>query len=141
MDSMVPQSASGEFAGAEPTPDLAINSVLDPEALQALHEEVGEHSTEFFIELIDSYLQDSPELLQAIQTAVMQDSAIALKRAAHTLKSSSATLGATTVAELCKRLEIISHQGITRGTDTIVSQLLNEYEAVKAALQLKQQQL
>jgi len=57
--------------------------------------------------VIDSYLEDAPKLLQAISAAVAQGDTTALYQAAHTLKPTSATLGAITLSQICKDLEVV----------------------------------
>jgi len=112
---------------------------IDPTILQELKEMMGEESPEFLAEVIDSYLEDTPHLLQAIQTAVTQADAKGLEQAAHTLKSSSATLGAITLSELSKKLEAMGRTGTIEGGVERASQLEAEYVRVKAALQIERQ--
>jgi HPt (histidine-containing phosphotransfer) domain-containing protein len=57
-----------------------------------------------------------------------------LQRAAHTLKSTSATLGATSFSELCQELEAIAQTGTLTVASARVSQLKTEYEKVEMAL-------
>jgi HPt (histidine-containing phosphotransfer) domain-containing protein len=101
---------------------------------------VGETADLVLTEMIDCYLEDAPKLLDAIAKAVERGEAKQLRQVAHTLKSSSATLGATTLANLCHNIEAMSRMGNTEyGVDKLL-QLEAEYERVKAALQLERQQ-
>jgi HPt (histidine-containing phosphotransfer) domain-containing protein len=72
-------------------------------------------------------------------TAVSKQDAIALRQASHTLKASSAALGAIQLATLCKQLEAMSRAGEIAGASKIVVQIETEYETVKAALQMEAQ--
>jgi HPt (histidine-containing phosphotransfer) domain-containing protein len=101
---------------------------------------VGENGSFIVAEMIDCYLEDAPELLSAIAQAVAQGDAIALRQAAHTLKSSSTTLGATTLSQLCKELEVTSRTGNTNVGLDKVPQLQFEYERLKVALQIERRQ-
>ena len=85
--------------------------------------------------LIDCYLEEAPKLLQSMRTGLVRKEAIALRIAAHTLKSSSAAIGATNLANLCKDLEAMSRAGSIEGASEKVLHLEAEYEKVKAALQ------
>ena len=49
---------------------------------------------EFIGELIDTYCQETPQLIAALQQALAQGDAPAFQRAAHSIKSTSASLGA-----------------------------------------------
>jgi PAS domain S-box-containing protein len=110
-------------------------AAIDPSALQELLEMGGDEGSTFLAEVIDSYLEDAPNLLQAISEAISQGDAVALKNAAHTLKSTSGTFGAKRLAELCKSLEQMGGAGLTEGGILIIPKLRAEYERCKAALE------
>lgn len=121
---------------AEPQTDLP--NPIDSQILQELQDSLGEDSA-FLTELIDCYLEDAPLQMQAIQTATAEGDVSTLRRAAHSLKSSSASLGATSFANLCQNLEIASTETL-EATLKKISQLEAEYERVKIALQQERQQ-
>ncbi|UBF23878.1 response regulator [Kovacikia minuta CCNUW1] len=115
------------------SPPYAPSASIDLRILQHLQEDLGKDAPEILIELIDCYLADTPGLLQTLRHASAQQKVVELERAAHSLKSSSATLGATTLARFCQELETIAHTGKIPG-DEMVSQLEAEFERVKVAL-------
>ena len=127
---------------AEVSPVLPLSSgdAIDTKTLQGFRQMIGENSGEILREMIDCYLEDTPNLLHAIATAITEGNATQLRQAAHTLKSSSATLGAIAFSKLCKQLEMIGQSGNTEDGLDKVPPLKAEYERVKAALQLKCQQ-
>ncbi len=59
-----------------------------------------------FAELAQLFLSDSPKRLELLSTAVAEQDAIAISRLAHVLCGSSASIGATALAALCRDLEI-----------------------------------
>jgi HPt (histidine-containing phosphotransfer) domain-containing protein len=67
--------------------------VLDEGVLVELAESVG-GDRGFVVELIEAFLSDGAQQVTAIDAAHAADDAEALVRPAHTLKSSSATVGA-----------------------------------------------
>jgi HPt (histidine-containing phosphotransfer) domain-containing protein len=75
---------------------------------------VGNDST-FLAELIDTYLVDGVGLLAAVELAIADRNADDLRRAAHSLKSNSATLGARALAALCLELEEQARRGDLTG--------------------------
>jgi signal transduction histidine kinase/CheY-like chemotaxis protein/HPt (histidine-containing phosphotransfer) domain-containing protein len=118
----------------------ALSTPIDAKVLQSFRDMVGENADLVLAEMIDCYLEDAPKLLSAIATAVTQGDAKQLRQASHTLKSSSATLGAITLSNLCQKIEVMSRIGNTEyGVDKL-PQLEAEYERVKAALQIHRQQ-
>ncbi|HEY9695505.1 MAG TPA: response regulator [Oculatellaceae cyanobacterium] len=116
-----------------PTQALASSSAIDSKILQSFRQMVGEDGEAFLAEMIDCYLEDAPQLLKEINQAIMETNALNLRRAAHTLKSSSATLGAKNLANLCQEIEAIAKNGHTE-CELVHSRLKCEYEKVKEAL-------
>src|SRR5919106_789484 len=74
-------------------------SVLDDAVLAELLTSTGE-DVAFVRDLLETYLAETPEQLDAIRAAVASNDAAGLVRPAHTLKSSSATLGAMRLSSL-----------------------------------------
>ena len=78
--------------------------VIDRAVLSELLMTTGNDSA-FLGELINTYLEDAAGLVAAMARAVSAENADALRRAAHSLKSSSASLGARSLASLCEEVE------------------------------------
>jgi len=116
---------------AEPEAELPI---LDEGVLAELTASVtGDH--DFVKELIATYLADGAAQIEAIGAAVASDDAAALVRPAHTLKSSSATVGAQRLAATARRLEMSGRSGALDATvaaDVAVAQA--DWTAAVAAL-------
>ncbi|KAM3112332.1 ATP-binding protein [Phormidesmis sp. 146-33] len=110
------------------------SSILEREALESIQRMLGDDAQEVLSELIDCYLTEAPKLLQAMSDAIAQADSVALRRAAHTLKSSSASLGAVSLAQLCENVEAIGKSNTFIGSADKVLQLQIEYEQVKVAL-------
>ena len=123
-----------------PTPDSPLPTAIDVKVLQSFRNMVGEKADLILAEMIDCYLEDAPKLISAIAQAVGQGDATQLRHASHTLKSSSATLGAMTLSHLCKKLEVMSRAGNSEYAEDHLPQLEAEYKRVRAALQLERQQ-
>ena len=90
----------------------------------------------FVQELIDTYLEDAPKLIADIRAAVNADQADVLRRAAHSLKSNSASFGAMTLSALCKELEAMGKDGVLDGAAGRLERLAGEYEQARDALRL-----
>jgi two-component system sensor histidine kinase/response regulator len=101
---------------------------------QEVIEELREIMEEAFSELIDAYLRESPSLVGHIRMAIEQCNAEELRRAAHSLKSSSANLGAKTLSRLAEELETLGRSGSTEGGDRLLVQAEKEYQRVEAEL-------
>jgi HPt (histidine-containing phosphotransfer) domain-containing protein len=97
----------------------------------------GARATAVVAQIIDNYLEEAPQLLQAIRVAVARGDTAALKQAAHTLRGASANLGAIALSQLCKTLEAMGDTGIAAGALAVLSQVEAEYATLKVALQLE----
>jgi len=99
--------------------------------------------------LIDRYLEESPNLLQAMRELLMstytqtlaEPEATEFQRVAHSLKSTSATFGAKHLVQLCQELEVQKSTGSITVLTELLSRVKTEYEKVKTALLQKRQQL
>ena len=110
--------------------------VLDSQVLLSLTEMAGDDANELLAELFNSYLDDAPQRLQSIEDAVVGENAEALYKAAHALKSLSATVGATHLAQLAEALETIGRAGtVTAEVAALLEQLEPESKRVETALQ------
>jgi PAS domain S-box-containing protein len=112
--------------------DLA--DILELRILEELKEMTGD-DTDVLGEVIDSYLEDTPQLLSQISQALESQDAKLLQRSAHTLKSSSASLGALNLSDLCREIEILGKTEKVAEATSLVSQALTMYEKVAIALE------
>lgn len=94
--------APADISGYTPT------ALLDPQATQKL-QQLGEATgRDIFGKVARIYVGETPTLLDAARTSLSTGDRDGLMRAAHTLKASSANLGAVHVAELAAELEAAS---------------------------------
>lgn len=134
LDWEVDVSKKPELSGKKSSELKSCEEVLDVKALENLYEMLGDDAQTVMIDVIESYTQDAPILLEAIASAVLDGDAPALQHAAHTLKSSSATLGAIGLSSMCKQLESLAKSGSASPAPGWKQQMLQEYERVKTAL-------
>jgi HPt (histidine-containing phosphotransfer) domain-containing protein len=104
---------------------------LDAGALGQLRDLGGD---EFLGEVIDTFLADAPELIATLCRSLGDGSTEELRRAAHTLKSNGATLGAAEFAELCRTLEQRAKDVELDGASELVDRIEQEYEPLRDAL-------
>jgi PAS domain S-box-containing protein len=104
---------------------------LDDDALQNLRDLGGD---DFLAEVIDAFLADAPTLLATLRSSLEEGNSEELRRAAHTLKSNGATLGAEGFAELCRTLEQRAKAGELKGAAELVDRIEAEYRPLEEAL-------
>jgi len=112
-------------------------AVLDQSAIARIRALQREGSPPVLQRVIGIYLDAAPKLIVDIREAVERRDALRLQRAAHSLKSSSANLGALTLSELCKELESMGRLGQHEGAAHKLDVLEFEFEAVRNALDLQ----
>ncbi len=81
------------------------------------------------------YLAHSPSLMDQLQQALTQQNLPSAQIAAHTIKSSSAQLGAHRLAQLCKEVEAACRAGTSEQLPGLVPLLVTEHRIVCAAFQ------
>jgi HPt (histidine-containing phosphotransfer) domain-containing protein len=78
--------------------------VIDSSALEKLRSYVVNNKS-LTQALIEDFVGTAPNLVDSMKAALKQKNLPEITQAAHALKSTSATLGATGLAELCKNIE------------------------------------
>lgn len=94
-------------ASPEPSSHAVGTSVLDKAVVDELQQMMGGD----YQSLIRIYLEDSPKLINQIQAALHNHDCQAMVAPAHTLKSSSANLGACALSEVAKAIETHARTG------------------------------
>jgi HPt (histidine-containing phosphotransfer) domain-containing protein len=110
------------------------SSPIDAAAMETIQALESNGSPGLVARLIETYLRSSPELIDSMRQAVSSDDAETIERTAHSLKSSSATLGAVELAELCKELEQIGREASTARAAEVFAGLETEFDRVRRAL-------
>ena len=78
---------------------------------QVTFNELKQISGEDFInELIDAFLDDAPNMIHNMQSALEAGDAESFRRNAHSLKSNANTFGATELGALAKELEFMARE-------------------------------
>ena len=102
---------------------------------QATFDELKQMSgTDFINELIDTFLEDSPKLIEEMGSALKVDNVDSYRRAAHSLKSNAATFGANELSALAKELEMLGKENKINETGDRLRALEEAYESVRREL-------
>ena len=118
----------------EPAPPTQM--MFDERVVQRLLDSMGGDTT-FVSDLIDQFLTDAPELVEAARAGVASGDVGEVRRALHTLTSNAATFGATDLAVSSRQLEEVAKGGSLDGValrlDGIADQLARVSEALAAS--------
>lgn len=107
-------------------PPAGAKVMLDKEVLRELIEVMGED----FTVLVQTYLQDAPKKLEQLEQVAKTGEIAGLIAPAHSLKSTSANLGAMRLSEMAKAIEHGSREGTLLQPVALVSQMHEEFKKV-----------
>jgi len=115
------REASGADGGAR----------LEAPSLESLRELGGDA---LVAQVIDAFVADAPDVLATVRLSLEQGDVDKLRRAAHTLKSNSATIGAVAFSELCRELEQRAKNGDLAGAAEVAARIDAEYAGLHTAI-------
>lgn len=109
-------------------------NALDRSVLASLRELQDDGDPDIVAEVGGLFLEHSPQKIAAILKAVENGDAKGLQTAAHSLKSSSAYVGAMRLSELSRELEIMGRSQVMDGAEEKAERLNREYKQVMMEL-------
>lgn len=115
-------------------------SVIDGEQLANLLD-LMDGDADLVVEVIDLFLEDAPQRIAGIVAAIDAGEPDSLMRAAHSLKGSSANVGAKALTGLCANLEQRGRNGSVAGAAALSNSMRREFDAVRTALESERQRL
>jgi HPt (histidine-containing phosphotransfer) domain-containing protein len=104
---------------------------IDRATFEALKETTG---AQFVLELVDTFLQEAPTMLDELRRALAAKDADKFRRAAHSLKSNSNTFGALTLGAMARELELGGVSKVIEDGRRPLDALAQEYSRVATAL-------
>jgi signal transduction histidine kinase/DNA-binding response OmpR family regulator/HPt (histidine-containing phosphotransfer) domain-containing protein len=116
-------------------PAKPLNSTIDQAAIDGIRELEGAGNQGFLERIIGLYLSGASRLVEGVISAAETGNADSLLRAAHTLKSSSANVGAIGLSDLCRKIEgkVRAGEPVAAG-DPLLSNFEGEFRSVQEAL-------
>jgi len=103
---------------------------LDLESLSMLKEA----TEDMFPEIITVFLEDSPNRLNSLREASINNNVTAMKEESHCLKGSSANIGAVKLSKICEEIETLSNSGSIANQEELIQFALHEFEHIKIEL-------
>ena len=110
------------------------SDILNQAALDELNEVTG-GDPEFMAELVNTFLEDAPVLLDDLANALADGNAGEVRRIAHGLKSNGTDFGATHFAQLCKTMEHNAANGDLNGGNALLADIEQAFSQVQDALE------
>jgi histidine phosphotransfer protein HptB len=116
-------------------PEFINLQTLDIDLFQDLQETIDDDLV--FSDIVTVYLNSAENLMDEIQAAFTDQDAHKFAIASHSLKSTSASIGATRLSQISKYLEKASKTGEITVSADILNLLDNEYTEVVKAIQIR----
>lgn len=113
-------------------------ALVYPKALENIRALQRPGAPDLLGKVIQSYRVSAPQLFQTLRDAIARQDAVALQQAAHSLKASSANLGALAVASFSKDLETMGQKHTLDDAAQVLAATELAYEATLVELAREQ---
>lgn len=104
--------------------------ILDNNVIDELYEVAGADT----ITILQLFLEDAPLIIEQLEAAAANRDSMQLRDLAHTLKSSSANVGAQAVSNAARRIELAARTGTIERPSVMVALVIAEYARARLAL-------
>ncbi len=120
--------------------DKGAKPAIDAGGFASLVEMIGPELPEMVAEIIETYLEEADELLALMDSSVESGNMDEMLLPVHSMKSSSASLGALTLSSICAELEqFLRGFGPDLDVGEYAAQIHVEYERAKEELTIRMQ--
>ncbi|MEW6285598.1 MAG: Hpt domain-containing protein [Chloroflexota bacterium] len=107
---------------------------LDPSAFNQYREFMGEDADAFIADIVQTFMTSAPKALEDMKALIAAGKRTEFVRAAHTLKSNSATVGANDLRQLCETMERQGHTLDSAALESMLAQAVREYQQAEREL-------
>jgi HPt (histidine-containing phosphotransfer) domain-containing protein len=111
---------------------MDVDAIIDGATFADLKDMMG---ADFVGEIIDTYNEETAALVEQLRQALAAQDAATFGRCAHSIKSSSASLGALNLAEQARELELMGKAGDLSGAGPRVERLTADFALVSRSLE------
>ena len=113
---------------------MADSSVIDPQAIENLRALNPGDNDEFLREIAGIFLEDTPQRIVELEESLAARDTAKFTRAAHSIKGSSANLGAMGMRAVAEKLEHHARTEGLEGVTALVSEVKSEFARANAEL-------
>ena len=107
---------------------------LDQNALNELRALDPDGESGLVSQVFESYMEDTNSIFTKLQTAIAAADAVTMAREAHSLKSTSRSVGALRLGDMAADLETIGRSGTVEGGVSALENMIIEYKTVEPEL-------
>ena len=110
---------------------MTVPPVLDPAVLESLRQLTPPGEPDVLKEVLQLFLDDVPARVERLRSAWQGGDAVAVQRAAHSLKGSAGNIGATDLLGVCRQLDDLGRAGDLSNAAPLVTALDSEFARVQ----------
>jgi len=128
VEAIVVPHAPGSDGDSANDAETASQATIDKSALQQIAELDPDQSGELLNSIIDSYIDNATTLMRDLREAVASKDIEGATRAAHSLKSSSANVGAMKLSSLCAETESFGRNEKMSAVIGLIDDIAGEFD-------------
>jgi CheY-like chemotaxis protein/HPt (histidine-containing phosphotransfer) domain-containing protein len=119
-------------------PDTSTSNspVLNPIQLDQIRSLDTSGKNQLIHRILQAFLETTESYIQQIEQTLIHENAESLRQAAHALKSSSANIGAESLAKICKELEVYGKTGELSRAKLLKESLKQHYQQVISEIKI-----
>lgn len=111
---------------------MSSHSIIDKTAFEELKENMG---VDFIGEILQAYFEETPKLIENLEKSFSKKDYEAFTRAAHSIKSTSNSVGALAYGALARELEMAGKEHDLDNISEKVAELVSTFSEVKISLE------
>jgi HPt (histidine-containing phosphotransfer) domain-containing protein len=125
---------NNEIPQTDRQPDSEDNPGMDRAVLDRIRTIEAQGSAGLLNTVITYYVNESPGIISSLRRAVEENNPELMQELAHSFKSASGNVGAVTVVELCKEMELEGRaKSVQRGPE-LLAQIEKEFDIASKIL-------
>jgi histidine phosphotransfer protein HptB len=109
------------------------STIIDQKTFNELKELMG---ADFIVEIVDTFIQETGNLIDQLHDTLEVQDAATFGRCAHSIKSSSASLGALDFSQSARQLELMGKAGDLSNAAPLLDGLTTDFHEVKQSLEV-----
>ena len=129
LSELVSNGTPGEKPLSDTPQNATLDNIIDWQELQG-----RDVDNDTLMEIFSCFLADSIKRIEQLALAIDKANTEEIKSLAHALKGSSATIAATRLAEVARKLELAGKEANLEDVETLFSDVEQEFEKVKSVL-------
>ena len=113
---------------------MADTPVIDPEAIENLRSLNPGDNDEFLAEIVNIFLDDTPQRIAELEQSLATGDVPRFARAAHSIKGSSANLGAMALRAVAEKLEHLARREGLAAVEPLLLEIKSQFALAHAEL-------